>query len=247
MKELKFDGERVVLNDTTPEYLIKEHLDRYLFAKKFVKNKTVLDIACGTGYGSFELAKSGAKKVIGGDISKEAIDYATQKYIKNNLSFKEMSAESIDIQDNSIDIVVSFETVEHLPNYKKFLIEVERVLKSGGLFICSSPNKIITSPFTKKPLNSFHIKEFKVKELMSLLKNNKFVDVEVFGQSFVKNNLRLWVKNFIRSYLRFAIKFYKNFLNLNKSFDSAKNVNEIRKIRKKDLEPTYFILVAKKK
>ncbi|MEA3414147.1 MAG: class I SAM-dependent methyltransferase, partial [Nanoarchaeota archaeon] len=112
MKELKFDGERVVPNKTTPNHLLKEHFDRYLFAKKFVKDKVVLDIACGTGYGSFELSKSGAKKVIGGDISDDAISYATEKYKRKNLSFKKINGESMGILTNAIDLVVSFETIE---------------------------------------------------------------------------------------------------------------------------------------
>jgi len=63
-KYLKFDGERVVPNNTTPNHLLKEHIDRYIFAKKYVNGKVVLDIACGTGYGSLELAKAGAKRLL---------------------------------------------------------------------------------------------------------------------------------------------------------------------------------------
>jgi len=244
---MKFDGERVVLNDTTPNHLMDEHLNRYIFAKKFIKNKIVLDLACGTGYGSFELAKSGAKKVIGGDISKETIDYACKKYKRKNLSFFQMDAKNTNLVDNSVDVLVSFETIEHIPNYEKFLMEAKRVLKSGGLFICSSPNKVITSPFTRKPINTFHIKEFKINELIKIIRHLNFKDIEAFGQSFVDNNLKFKTKNFIRSYFGFTSKFYKKFLKLGNSFESAKNVNKIRKINKIDLVPTYFILVAKRK
>lgn len=244
---MKFDGERVVINDTTPSSLIQEHLGRYLFAKPFVKNKTVLDIACGTGYGSFELAKSGAKKVIGGDISKKAIDYASQKYKRDNLLFRKLNGQSIDLSESSVDVVISFETIEHIPNYRKFLSEVGRVLKGDGLFICSSPNKKITSPYTKKPLNSYHIKEFKINELSRILDREGFENIETFGQSFVNNNWKFKLKNLVRSYAGFTRGIYRKFLKSGGSSESKGYLNKILKLRDGKLDPTYFILIANKK
>lgn len=85
MKELEFTGEFVVPNKT-PYATYQEHINRYVFASNFVKDKTVLDIVCGTGYGSSYLARKGAKRVLGGDISKKAIEYvihlAKLKWVK---------------------------------------------------------------------------------------------------------------------------------------------------------------------
>jgi len=243
---LKFNGERVVIG-STPQHIEYEHLERYAYAKKFVKNKIVLDIACGTGYGSAKLSEYGAKKVIAGDIFSNAIKYAKKNYKRNNVEFKILDCEKINLPNNSIDIVISFETIEHIPNYIKFIQEVKRVLKQNGTFICSSPNKKITSPFTKNPLNSFHVKEFKIEELSKILDKEGFEILKIIGQSFVNNNLKFKIKNFIRSYFGFTAKFYKMFLKSTTCFESAKNVNNISNILNSKLEPTYFILVTKKK
>src|ERR1035438_3461036 len=89
-----------------------EHLHRYAMATQLVTDKIVLDIASGEGYGSNLLSKF-SKKVYGVDISAETIELASKKYLKNNLQFKVGSTSNIPIPDNTIDVVVSFETIEH--------------------------------------------------------------------------------------------------------------------------------------
>ena len=178
--ELKFTGERAV-PDKTPYAIYQEHINRYVFASRFIKNKIVLDVACGTGYGSDYLIKNGAKKVIGVDISDDAINYVKNAYEKQNLIFMQGSATNLPFQDESFDIIVSFETIEHLKEYEKFLIGCRMVLKDGGLFICSTPNKRISSPHTEKPLNPFHVKEFYHEEFYELL-NEYFTNVDLYGQ-----------------------------------------------------------------
>ena len=84
---VKFTGERLIPNLPELTFLYQEHIVRYLFASQFVRSKVVLDAACGTGYGSSLLLDKGAKKVIGVDISKDAIDYCNQNYKKENLEY----------------------------------------------------------------------------------------------------------------------------------------------------------------
>lgn len=246
MKNIFFTGERVIDNGTTPNNIIEHHLARYNFAKKFVKNKTVLDIACGTGYGTFELASSTVKQIIGADISKEAILYAKENYKQNNLSFIEMNCKKINLKNNSVDVVVSFETIEHIKEFKEFLLEVSRILKKGGIFICSSPNKKITSPYTKKPLNKYHIKEFYISELK--IEINKFLSSkEVYGQFFLKDNLKFRIKKFIGTFEPIFFKKIRKKIIGQKVVCRKKDEYLVRKINKTNkLSPEYFIIVAHK-
>src|SRR4029453_6994984 len=101
----------------------------------------VLDAACGVGYGSYILANSGAHWVTGIDVSEDAISYAKKHYAQSNVTFKKCDAEQLSLLGEVFDIVISFETIEHLNQPRKFIQEVHRSLKRGGLFICSTPNK----------------------------------------------------------------------------------------------------------
>src|SRR3989344_372638 len=177
---MKFTGERCIVGKSG-SLIEKEHLDRYNFVLNYVKNKIVLDIACGSGYGS-KLLSNKAKKVIGVDISKESIDYAKNNFNSNKIKFFIGDATNLDfLKDNSIDVVVSFETIEHLIDYKRFLMEVKRILKKEGLFIVSTPNKKISSPHGKKPKNPFHVIEFFKKDFEILLKRY-FGLIAIYGQ-----------------------------------------------------------------
>jgi len=241
-KEFLFTGERAVPNESCPKGIFKEHLDRYLFAKDFVKEKVVLDIACGVGYGSFELKKTGAKRVFGGYISKEAVEFAKENYELRDLTFEVMGCESIPLKDKSIDVVVSFETIEHIPNYLRFLKEAKRVLKKDGIFICSSPNAPITSPFSK--LSEYHIKEFSIPELMKMLEKEGFKKIGVHGQIKVKKDFKFYLKSFIGSYLPFLVKTFR--MIKKKKESSEKEDTKIFKMPiKKGYAPKYFILVCK--
>ena len=153
-----------------------ESYARYAFASNFCKNKIVLDVACGVGYGSYYLIKTGAKRVIGVDISKDAITYGKGHYQKQNLEFIVGDATKLHFPDRSFDVIVSFETIEHVRNHIKYLSECKRVLKKGGIFICSSPNKV-----HKKPSNPHHIQEFYCDEFYGMMTEN-FIDVELYGQ-----------------------------------------------------------------
>lgn len=125
------------------ENISQMHLERYKFAYNYVRGKNVLDIACGEGYGS-DLLSNIASNVIGVDIDNEAVGNAKNKYKKENLKFLVGGVDKIPLEDGSVDVLVSFETIEHV-NFKKqlsFLKEVDRVLKKDSLFIVSTPDKL---------------------------------------------------------------------------------------------------------
>ncbi len=172
---MNYTGERLILEaeECAPNTLLyKEHIERYKFASQYVKNKVVLDIACGVGYGSEFLLNTGqATQVYGGDISEDAVNYAKQKYGKySNISFAIMNAEKISIENKIIDVVVSFETMEHLPNVDSYLESVYQTLKPNGMFIVSTPNREVTHSETFQVDNPFHFHEFTKEEFDQKLK-----------------------------------------------------------------------------
>lgn len=167
--------ERFVLDIESKENLIyDEHLIRYELAKGFVHGKTVLDIACGSGYGSNILARAGAEKVTGMDVDEEALSNAGKKFVLDNLEFKK--GNGLDLGVYGFDVVVSFETIEHLQDGEKFLSELAKAVKDDGVVIISTPNKEV---FLEK--NPYHLKEYTKKEFEDLLKRY-FADFKIVEQ-----------------------------------------------------------------
>lgn len=174
--EKKSTGERLEFYDFSD--VTVEHLHRYAIANDFIEGKVVLDIASGEGYGSNILAQK-ALKVIGVDIDIDSVKDANEKYIKNNLKYIVGSADNIPIESNSIDVVVSFETIEHHDKHDEMLLEIKRVLKKDGLLIMSSPDKKNYSDIPNFK-NRFHVKELYFEEFEEIIKKNfKFSDFYV--------------------------------------------------------------------
>ena len=117
---LENDYERMVPEFHKGTIIYGEHLVRYLAAQQIVKGKTVLDIASGSGYGTYSLAKT-AKKVYGVDVLADAIHYSKQNYNKSNIEYLQGDGVAIPLKDNSVDVVVSFETIEHIEDYRTFM------------------------------------------------------------------------------------------------------------------------------
>ena len=181
-KEL-FTGERFIPG-VEDDKLEIEHYQRYLSVRKLVENKVVLDAACGEGYGSNILATV-AKQVTGIDIDEDTVLRARESYkVTPNVTYLQGSIEKLPIEDNSVDVVVSFETIEHVPEetQEKFLNEISRVLKKDGILIMSTPNKRIYSDMHNYK-NEFHIKEFYHDEFVDFLKG-KFQYVQMYNQAF---------------------------------------------------------------
>lgn len=164
--DLKFTGERLMTE--IYEYWSIEHLHRYALALNLISKKKVLDIASGEGYGTF-LMSDVADKIVGVDISEAAVTHASNKYQKFNLSFLKGSATQIPLENSSVDVVVSFETIEHHKEHDKMMQEINRVLIPGGILIISSPDKKYYSDLPKYN-NPFHVKELYADEFYQLVK-----------------------------------------------------------------------------
>ncbi|MGN7715304.1 class I SAM-dependent methyltransferase [Hyphomicrobiales bacterium] len=177
---LDFTGERFVPD--IDGVIRLEHLHRYAFARDLTAGRDVLDIACGEGYGSAMISEN-ANSVIGVDIAADAIAYARQTYVRENLNFLEGSATKIPVADASVDVVVSFETIEHLEDHEAMLAEIKRVLRPGGILVISSPNKKIYSDETGYS-NPYHVKELYTEEFLELV-SRYFKNVRHYAQKIL--------------------------------------------------------------
>ncbi|MDQ6621138.1 MAG: class I SAM-dependent methyltransferase, partial [Pseudomonadota bacterium] len=166
--DLEFTGERFLPG--IPGSIAYEHGHRYAFALRYVAGKRVLDAACGEGYGAALLAGS-ARRVYGVDLSAEVIGHARGEYRNlGNLQFEAASVATLPLADASVDVVVSFETIEHLPasDQPLMLAEFSRVLAPGGLLIVSSPNRLRYTD-ARAYHNPFHLHELYRHDLERLL------------------------------------------------------------------------------
>ena len=157
-------------------------LARYDFAAEYIKEKVVLDVACGAGYGSRFLLDRGAKKVVGGDNLAEALAAAQKFYGRKGVQFFMVNATRLPFADNSFDVVVSIETIEHLEYQDDFLAECKRVLKDGGVFICSTPNRM-TNPNQVNIHHPFHVHELTAVEFDELI-SGYFKDTKLYGHVY---------------------------------------------------------------
>lgn len=119
------------------------HCKFYQFCGQFVKDQSVADVGCGSGYGCELLANSGAGKVCGCDVSKHALDYAKQHF-GDRTDFTNQTITDLKLYaDNCFDIVISSEVLEHIKEYgldAKAVAELRRITRPGGLVIVGTPN-----------------------------------------------------------------------------------------------------------
>jgi ubiquinone/menaquinone biosynthesis C-methylase UbiE len=186
MNDLEWTGERLVTS-VKDGYFIFEHLHRYAIAQSLATNKTVLDIACGEGYGTWLISQT-ASFAYGVDIDNNAVNFAKAKYENRttNIDFKQGSTSKIPLETASVDLVVSFETIEHHDEHEQMMIEIKRVLKPDGILLISSPNKLLYDKIS--PNNPFHVKELTFEEF-ELLINKHFKNAAFYEQRFVAGSL----------------------------------------------------------
>jgi SAM-dependent methyltransferase len=166
--EYPMTGERYIPGILGPIQL--EHFHRYLFAVQFVAGRDVIDVASGEGYGSALLSQA-ARSVVGVDVDAPVVAHANRQYGSPSVSYLQGDATRLPCASASADVVVSFETIEHLENHAAFVAEVRRVLRPDGLFIVSTPDRpIYDATLTEE--NRFHLKEMERAEFQDLLNQN---------------------------------------------------------------------------
>ena len=183
--ELEITGERFMPGQQGD--IRYEHLHRYRLAQAFVKDRVVLDLACGEGYGAALLSQS-ANSVFGIDIDEQIIRHASARYATcRNLEFRVGSCSAIPLPDASVDVVTSFETIEHQDRHQEMMLELKRALRPEGILIISSPNRpVYSEQFGFN--NPFHVKELDYEEFEVLLKQH-FKHVQVYGQKLAAGSL----------------------------------------------------------
>lgn len=183
--KLDHTGERVVeelYKDTQEDYLIYlAHVVSYKFSMPYVRDKRVLDFGCGSGYGTALIA-SEALTAVGVDISRYAIDYARDRYRRDNLEFRhirKVEDENLPFSDGEFDVVISLQVIEHLSDTETYFSEIRRVLKHGGVFILATPDRDYRLFPFQKPWNRYHVREYSSGPLLGCLRS-WFSSVESF-------------------------------------------------------------------
>jgi SAM-dependent methyltransferase len=147
--------------------LHSQHVSRYDFASRFVAGKRVVDVACGTGYGSALLRERGALSVTGIDLSDEAIAFAQRQFVAEGISFIRGDV-SLLLSTGPAEVIVSFETIEHLDDPESLLIAARGILGGQGLFIVSTPVRH-EGTIADRPANPYHVREWNETEFDDLL------------------------------------------------------------------------------
>lgn len=155
-----------------PAYSLEEaaiHQARYANILNYIKDKTVLDLACGEGYGSALLMQYGAKKVVGVDISVETIEKAKQLFSETGAEYIAGDAQTVAdiLGDNVFDVVVSIETIEHVHDPLALLETMKKVAKKDAIFYITCPNDYWYYP-KESESNPYHIKKYKFEEFKKI-------------------------------------------------------------------------------
>ncbi len=180
----EFTGERLIPGEVDVD-LLNEHMARYAFAARLAHGKRVLDAGCGAGYGTAELAGQAAS-VTGADVAAAAVDFARSHYQLPSLAFEQASCERLPHADETFDLVVAFEVIEHLETWREFLLEARRVIAPGGQLIVSTPNKLYyTESRGVHGANPFHVHEFDFAEFRGALED-VFPHVTLFLENHIE-------------------------------------------------------------
>jgi SAM-dependent methyltransferase len=190
----------------TREWLLYygNHISRYSFARQhidIIKDKRILDIACGVGYGSKYLSEIPDAEIIGVDRSKDALSIAKERFKSLNITFVEddcLDPRKLD-SFNNFDIIVSFETLEHVKDPAKFLRICFDKLSDEGTFFVSTPNASVSSP-NGIVTCEHHEKEYKADEFVELLSNAGFEVIKLYGQELnemgvLKSEMRVFINH----------------------------------------------------
>tara|TARA_B100000959_G_scaffold286652_1_gene366282 strand:+ start:621 stop:1445 length:825 start_codon:yes stop_codon:yes gene_type:complete len=167
-----------------------------------VEDKTVLEVGCGRGGGTSYIARyMSPKKVVGIDYSKNVIALCNRIHSENNLEFVEGDASNIPFDNNIYDAVVNVESSHCYPSIPRFLSEVERVLRPGGLFVWTDlcPKKAV-----KKYEEAFSVFGLKCVESYEITKNVlRALDKETINETkneIIKKNTPFYLRGIMKDF-----------------------------------------------
>ena len=178
MEYKKFENDSVFPALGAPFF--EEHLARYLYLKDYVRGKTVMELGCGKGYGSYLLSQN-AKEVLACDLNDESLEFARSYYQAKNLSFKNFDVVRAESK-MKYNIVLSLEVFEHIfpSQTEDFLKSAISCMETNGELIISTPNHSIVQ-LSGMPVPEFHINNVGSKEFKEILLKY-FKNVNLVGQ-----------------------------------------------------------------
>lgn len=201
-KPIEMDGERVIESEYRKslggQVIHAMHLATYDFARPYCVAKSVLDLGCGSGYGTARIA-DGASDVTGVDVSAGAVAYANQRYQARNLSFQTIRAEArLPFYDQNFDTVLSFQVIEHVRDARRYLEEAKRVLRPGGRLVLVTPDRRLRLLPGQRPWNRWHLHEYSQRSLVKLVE--EVLEVEaVFGMGVSDEMARIELGRYRRT------------------------------------------------
>ncbi len=165
------------------------HLKAYEEAASLAAGKAILDLGCNNGYGSAVLGEA-CSQVVALDVSPSAIEDARERFGNRGIDFRLYDGRNIPFDNQSFDVVVSFQVIEHLEDTAPYLTEIARVLRPSGVALFTTPNAAIRLDRDMKPWNEFHVREYRADELAGILKV-VFDEVNIRGLFAIEDLYRI--------------------------------------------------------
>lgn len=175
---LPLTGERTIPGLAEENYWFRRHEVVYQRLAHRCAGRDVLEAGCGEGYGA-DLIADVARRVIGLDYDEATVAHVRARYPRVDIRHGNLA--ELPLPDASVDVVVNFQVIEHLWDQAQFVSECFRVLRPGGVFLVSTPNRITFSPGRDTPLNPFHTRELNAAELTELLETAGFEVEDTLG------------------------------------------------------------------
>ncbi len=175
---LPLTGERTIPGILEENYWFRRHEAVYEAIAPRCRDAVVLEAGCGEGYGA-DLLAGGARRVLALDYDAPAVAHVARRYPR--VAPARANLVMLPVADETVDVVVSLQVIEHLWEQERFLAECRRVLRPGGTLIVSTPNRLTFSPGRDTPLNPFHTRELTGPELAGLVAGAGFTPVDVAG------------------------------------------------------------------
>jgi SAM-dependent methyltransferase len=182
-------------------------LTPYILARRIVRHKTVLDIGCGLGHGTWLLVSEGAQQVVSIDLDKKKTTQVNEFccHLRNYVALV-MDAQRLGFRDQSFEMITCFEVLEHIPNTDLFLTEVRRILKKDGILLLTTPNRTSRLLPFQRPWNPEHLREHTLRAFRRIIKKY-FPSFELLGISGEPlcnaHYIRMWKQNPFQAYFGF--------------------------------------------
>ena len=223
-----WSGERIVPSAVDSESFAN-HIARYIFASQYAKEGLIIDAACGAGYGSAYLSSQNKNRtIIGIDIDEDAVDWAVKAFSKQRTELKYQIGDinKLPFESESVDSIVSIETIEHLQDVSKINSEFLRCLKPGGVLIASVPDKETNTDAGE--LNHFHYNEMYIEDFKKFFEG--YSSLEFFIQELPVTSQKLKIRSLIVGIFPSSVKAY-----IKHKFSKIAGLNSISSVKDVDI------------